>query len=123
MARLPEPGLREPSEVRGLQDIREALDHIDRTVIGLWGLRLHYVKKAADFKPDRESIPAPERVVSMLADRRAWAQTEGLDPAFIGPFYAQLIQWFIDRQTEVWLGTRGEGQGLDRARETGTSHD
>lgn len=100
--------LKTPEDCTALSDIRTALDLIDREVIALLGLRDRYVARAADFKPDMTSIPAPDRVVEMLHDRRRWAEDAGLDPAFIAPLYAQIIQWFIDRQTRVWTNKYGD---------------
>lgn len=90
------------ADCTSLADVREALDRIDAEVISLLAMRLDYVKNATRFKPDYTSIPAPDRVGHMLAERTQWAETEGLDPNFITPLFAQIIQWNIQQQMAHW---------------------
>ncbi len=99
-----EPGLHPvlPDDARSLDDIREGIDGIDRRVIELLALRLDYVQRAADFKPDLASVPAPERVRAMLDDRAEWAASLGLSSDFIAPLFAQVSEWFIRQQIAHW---------------------
>lgn len=96
-----------PSQCQNLQDIREAIDTIDKEIITLLGNRMDYVLAASLFKPTEQSIAAPDRVVTMLADRKQWAKEASLDSGFIVPLYAQIIQWYITKQTEYWLRNNG----------------
>lgn len=91
-----------PADCESLDDIRQGIDHIDQQVINLLGQRMGYVLNAAQFKPDVQSIPAPQRVADMLIQRQAWAEVAKLDPDFIAPLYSQIIQWFIQQQTQYW---------------------
>ncbi|WP_236783984.1 isochorismate lyase [Azospirillum humicireducens] len=105
-----------PDACRDLGDVRQAIDRIDETIVGLLGLRLGYVLTAARFKPDAASIPAPERVAAMLPERRRWAERHGLDPDFVVPLFSQIIQWFIQRQVAHWTRERSGGaSGADQA--------
>lgn len=93
-----------PSQCENLQDVREAIDKIDKEIITLLGQRMDYVLTASLFKPSEQSIAAPDRVVTMLNERKQWAKEASLDSNFIVPLYAQIIQWYIAKQTEYWLG-------------------
>jgi len=93
---------KKPNDCESLQDIRQGIDHIDQQIIELLAQRMDYVLNAAKFKPDLASIPAPDRVEKMLVQRKQWAEKVSLDPKFIVPLYNQIIQWFIQQQTEFW---------------------
>lgn len=97
--------MRTPEACQDLNDVRIGIDTLDQQIIQALGQRLAYVKAAAQFKPSEASIPAPERVAAMLPLRREWATDAGLDPAFIGPLFAQIIQWNIDQQILHWRMT------------------
>lgn len=90
------------ADCENLQDIRAAIDTLDHQLILLLANRLPYVLAAAQFKPNAASIPAPDRVTSMLADRREWATELGLDPQFIINLFQQIIPWFIATQQRHW---------------------
>lgn len=91
-----------PADFRDLGDIRQAIDTLDHAVVEMLGLRLGYVLEASRFKPDAAAIPAPERVAAMLPERRKWAEENGLNPDFVVPLFAQIIQWFIQQQVAFW---------------------
>ncbi|RFA28586.1 isochorismate-pyruvate lyase [Alkalilimnicola ehrlichii] len=99
-ATLKEP--KEPAACQGLEDIRAAIDHLDRQLIELLRRRKAYVLSAARFKPNEASIPAPERVTRMIADRRVWAEEAGLDPEFVVSLFEPTIDWFIELQIQHW---------------------
>lgn len=94
--------MKQPSQCESLEDIRNAIDEIDREVIALIGKRAGYVQAAAGFKKDRGAVRAPERVVAMLEKRADWAREKGLDPQMITELYANLINHFIDRELNQW---------------------
>lgn len=91
-----------PAEVRDLPDVRAGIDSIDAQIVALLGLRLDYVRAAAQFKPDIASIPAPERVREMLDQRGEWAREAGLSEDFVAPLFAQIAEWFIRQQIDHW---------------------
>ena len=94
--------MREPDECRDMQDIRAAIDGIDREVIALLGRRYAYVQAATKFKASASAVSAPERFRAMLAQRRAWAQTAGLDPNVIEQVYRDLVNYFIAEEMKQW---------------------
>lgn len=96
-----------PEDCADLGDIRHAIDTLDRELLTLLGKRMHYVLAASKFKPDEQSIPAPERVASMLADRSCWAEGCGLDGEFARSLFEQITSWYIARQVDYWRAQRG----------------
>ncbi|QXI32364.1 isochorismate lyase [Pseudomonas promysalinigenes] len=94
--------MKAPNEVTGLNDVREAIDHLDQRIIECMGMRMLYVKSAAQFKPSLQSIPAPERVARMLPQRREWACQAGLDADYIEKLFAGIIDWYIAQQMDYW---------------------
>ncbi len=92
----------QPEQCSNLQEIRDEIDAIDHEIILALGERLKYVKAASAFKPNVESIPAPERVAVMLPQRRLWAEQAGLEPDFIEHIFSLLIQWFINEQVDFY---------------------
>jgi isochorismate pyruvate lyase len=87
--------MKKPQECNDMADIRAEIDQIDRQIINLIGERFDYVKAAAKFKTTTASVKAPERFQAMLADRRDWAEVEGLNPDVIAKMYTDLVNYFI----------------------------
>lgn len=98
--------MKKPNEVEGLHDVRLAIDTLDRQIIECMGLRMQYVKAAAQFKPSLQSIPAPDRVARMLPERREWAQQAGLDGDYVERLFAGMIDWYIAQQMDYWSNGR-----------------
>lgn len=96
-----------PSECQHLGDIRQGIDFIDHQIVTLLQQRMEYVLSAAQFKPDLQSIPAPERVAAQLQDRRQWAEQANLSPDYIESLFNDMIQWFISQQTHHWRNKNG----------------
>ena len=97
--------MRAPGDCRDIEDVRQAIDGLDREIIGLIGKRDRYVKAAARFKTGEESVRAPERQKSVLAERRRWAEKEDLDPDVVEKIYRNLITYFVNREMEDWKST------------------
>ena len=90
-----------------MEDVREAIDDLDRQIVRLIGRRARYVEEAAKFKSDETSVRAPERQRTMLEERRRWAEEEDLNPDVIEKVYHDLLSYFVNRELEDW---RSEGQ-------------
>lgn len=103
---IPTPPQVEADACRDMTDIRAAIDHIDAQVIELLGQRLEYVKAAAQFKTDPQSVQAPDRLESMLQQRRQWAAAAGLDPEVIEKLYRDLVHYFIESELVHWRSSQ-----------------
>ncbi|GLQ72240.1 isochorismate lyase [Vibrio penaeicida] len=99
--------LKKPEACESLNDIRTGIDSLDKEIIQLLSRRMGYVKAAAQFKPNEESIPAPERVVVMLEDRKKWAEDAGISTEFVGTIFPNIIDWYINQQIHHWRHERG----------------
>jgi isochorismate pyruvate lyase len=91
-----------PEDCQNMAEIRAQIDRLDRHVIKLLGERFAYVKAASRFKTSETSVKAPERFQSMLSQRRAWAQEEGLNPDAIAKIYSDLVNHFIEEEMKHW---------------------
>ena len=95
-----------PDACTGMPDIRAEIDRRDREVVRLLGERFQYVKAAAKFKTSATSVRAPERFAAMLAQRRQWAEEEGLSPDAIEKLFRDLVEHFIAEEMQAWSSRR-----------------
>jgi isochorismate pyruvate lyase len=93
--------VKSPDECATIEEVRSAIDHIDRELIAALGRRFEYVKAIVRFKNSQEDVIAPERYRAVLKQRRAWATEAGLDPDVIEQMYRDLIAYFIDEEMQV----------------------
>ena len=47
------------------------------------------------FEKDEAAVAAPERFAAVLAVRRKWAESEGLDPDMVEELYRNMVTRFI----------------------------
>ena len=99
---------KEPEQCTGMVDIRAEIDRLDEAVITLLGKRFRYVRAAAPFKTDAAAVRAPERFAAMLAQRRDWAEQQGLSPDVIEQLYRDLVAYFIAEEMRHWQAGQGE---------------
>ena len=96
--------MKPPEACESIEDVRGAVDELDREILRLLGTRARYVAAAARFKTDRNSVRAPERQRAMLARRRDWAKEEDLDPGFVEELYERIVSHFVGREMDHWRG-------------------
>ncbi|MFC1925426.1 chorismate mutase [Chloroflexota bacterium] len=94
--------MKNPHECRNMEDIREAIDEIDRDIISLISERAEYVYAAAKFKTDKTSVKADDRVKALLQKRAEWAEEKNLNPDIIVKIYAELVNFFINEEMIKW---------------------
>jgi isochorismate pyruvate lyase len=94
--------MKKPEECADMGDIREEIDQIDQQIIQLLGQRFGYVKAASKFKTSEMSVKAPERLQSMLQQRRIWASEAGINPEVIEKMYRDLVNYFIEEEMKQW---------------------
>lgn len=108
--------LKTPDACESLNDIRAGIDFFDQQILQALKQRLGYVKAAIQFKANEQAIPAPERVVTMLEDRRQWAAAAEFDVAFAEKLFEQIIHWNIQQQILHWRETHSTPTGLTSSR-------
>ena len=87
------------AECATMTDVRREIDRIDHALVALLAERAGYIDRAAELKPAL-GLPAriDDRVEGVVANVRAAARTEGLDPALAESLWRQLIDWSISRE-------------------------
>lgn len=94
--------MKPPEDCASIEDVRGAIDTLDREVLRLLGSRARYVAAAARFKTDPHGVRAPERQRAMLDRRRRWAEEEDLDPDFVENLYADIVAHFVGQEMDRW---------------------
>jgi isochorismate pyruvate lyase len=94
--------MKAPEQCGSMADIRVEIDRLDRQIVALLGQRFSYVKAASKFKTSETTVRAPERLQSMLQQRRTWAEEEGLNADVIEKMYQDLVNHFIDEEMQHW---------------------
>ena len=90
------------SACENLQEIRQEIDAIDRTIIRLLGQRYGYVQAAAKLKTSAQNVKAEDRVNAMMQQRRVWAEEAGISPEIVEKIYTELVQYFIQEEMKKW---------------------
>ena len=86
-----------------LEEVREAIDGLDKELIELLARRQKLVRQAGRLKPknDVQAVSAPERVVQVIALRRAYAEKAGLSPEVAEAVWRSMIDVFIKLEMET----------------------
>ena len=92
-----------PQTCENIEEIRDAIDVIDREILQLFALRHEYVKEIVKFKNgNEEGIIASERKEKVLKQRKAWAEEKGLDTEMIEKVFRLLIDKNIQIQFDIY---------------------
>lgn len=94
--------MKKPEECENIDDVRLAIDTIDKNIIQELSKRYLYVKEAAKYKKTTTDVKASDRVKSMLEKRRHWAIENDLSPDVIENMFKSLVEYFIDREMQEW---------------------
>lgn len=87
-----------------LDEVREAIDGLDKELIELLARRQKLVRQAGRLKPknDVQAVSAPERVAQVIASRRAYAaEKAGLSPEVAEAVWRSMIDAFIKLEMET----------------------
>lgn len=90
--------MKAPDECTSIEDVRQAIDAIDREILDALGHRFEYVKAITRFKKTEAEVRAQERYDTVLQARREWAAERGLSPDVVEQMYRLLIEYFIDEE-------------------------
>jgi isochorismate pyruvate lyase len=79
-----------------LADLRKRIDAIDSQLVALLGQRAACIREAVDIK-QREQLPAriPVRVEEVVANVKALAESQNVDPALAEQLWRAIIEWSI----------------------------
>jgi isochorismate pyruvate lyase len=95
-----------PDECADIRDIRAEIDRIDRRIVAAVAERRSYVRAASKFKTSETAIKAPERLAAMIAERRAWAKEDGINPDVVEKLFRDLVGHFIQEELDHWKSSR-----------------
>ena len=94
--------MKTPDACTSLQDIRDAVDAIDRDILKLLGKRMPYVRAAVRFKKSEADIMQPDKMPAFNRQRREWAHGENIDEDFVERLYKVLVEHSFDVQLKLW---------------------
>jgi isochorismate pyruvate lyase len=94
--------MKKPDQCTSIEEIREAIDEIDKSIIASIAQRALYVHEAAKFKASKDSVRAEERVSAMLRKRREWAESYAINPLFIENMFRAIVNHFINEEMSDW---------------------
>lgn len=91
-----------------MADIRAEIDRLDRDLVALLARRAACIDRAVAAKR-AEGLPAriDARVDEVIANVRAIAAAERLDPDLVGEIWTRLIDWSIAREERALGKDRG----------------
>jgi isochorismate pyruvate lyase len=101
----------EPKDCETLAEVRTEIDRLDQSLINTISRRQKYVHAAARFKRSEKDVHAPERQRQMMAARRLWAETEGVDPDLIESLFRTMVDHFVS--AELTILSERENQKAD----------
>jgi isochorismate pyruvate lyase len=97
-----EQRMKKPNDCKNRDEIRCAIDMLDKKIIELLGERFSYVKAIVKYKEtNKNSIIAKERYNEVIRSRRIWAKENGLNPEIIGEMYTMLLNHFIQEEMNI----------------------
>ena len=94
--------MKEPQDCTNIEEIRGAIDVIDRELIRLIARRSEYVEAAAPFKSSIEQIKDDKRVEKVLAAKREIAGEMNTDPDLVEQVFKKMISLFIKQEMKIW---------------------
>ncbi|MFN3613516.1 MAG: chorismate mutase, partial [Rubrimonas sp.] len=89
-------GRRAANDCSDLAALRQAIDALDRALVGLFAERERYIRRAAELKRDN-GLPAriPDRVEEVIARVRRAAEASGADPDLLETVWRAVIEHAI----------------------------
>jgi 3-deoxy-7-phosphoheptulonate synthase len=82
-------------ECMTLRDVRTSIDEVDRRIVALLAERRGYALQAARFKSAADGVKDPSREEQVIANVRALAGEEGIEPDLVEMLYRDMIAGFV----------------------------
>ena len=89
-------------DCQNIEEIRNCIDSIDKSIISQLFLRSSYVKCASKYKNIMQEVKAEDRIKSMIMQRRKWAEENELNPDFIQFLFENIVEYFISKESIEW---------------------
>ncbi|BDM22599.1 MULTISPECIES: chorismate mutase [Pseudomonas] len=84
-----------------LDEVRQRIDVIDRSLVSLLAQRGKLVTQAARFKKTTDDVRAPARVEQVIAKVRDMAEEVGASAAVVEQVYRAMISAFIAEELNI----------------------
>lgn len=97
----------DPADCSTMTEVREGVDEVDRTLVGLLRRRFDYMDAAARIKPAREAVRDEWRKADVKAKVDAEAVRLNLDCGLLSRLYEDLIETSIAHEFDTFDRTRG----------------
>ncbi|HZZ85507.1 MAG TPA: 3-deoxy-7-phosphoheptulonate synthase [Anaeromyxobacteraceae bacterium] len=78
-----------------LEEVRTAIDEVDHHIVALLASRRRYALQAARFKKAADGVKDPRREEQVIANVRALAEQEGVEPELVETLYRDMIAGFV----------------------------
>jgi len=78
-----------------LEEVRSSIDQVDREIVALLAARRHYALQAARFKKAADGVKDPRREEQVVANVRALAEQDGIEPDLVETLYRDMIAGFV----------------------------
>ena len=99
--------MKTPSACRNREDVRAAVNAIDRDLVKLLGKRAKYAMAALRFKTDLSQVAVPAHRKRLFAQRREWADAQGVNAKMV----QEIFQTIVDESKRLHLaGFRARGK-------------
>jgi len=89
-------------ECASMEDVRFAIDALDRDIVALFGQRMRYIEAAARIKPDRGAVRDEARKADVIAKACAEATKVDFPEALTRQIYEILVEGSIAHEFEAF---------------------
>jgi isochorismate pyruvate lyase len=94
--------IKTPEECGSMDELRVAIDALDRKLVSLLARRQTYIERAAELKSGREQVRDSARIEDVVQKVIAAAKDAGLNPAIAEPVWRSLIEASIAHEFEAF---------------------
>lgn len=98
-----------PHSCETMDEVREAIDGVDRALVRLLAARQRYIEDAARIKERASDIRVEWRIEDVVRKVLAEAARTGLSPGIAEPVWRELIDRSIEHERECWRSIRACG--------------
>ncbi|MEQ8509567.1 MAG: chorismate mutase [Rhodospirillaceae bacterium] len=96
-------------ECESLDEVRENIDRLDKTIVPLLVERNHFVMQAAKLKGDVDAARVPSRIEDVVKKVRRVAEERGSNPEIVETIYRAMIEINIQLEEEQIKKRTGKG--------------
>ena len=88
------------NECKSIEEVRLNINRLDDEIVKLISERSQYVKQAAKFKTNTDSVKAPKRVEQVIEKVRKISIDQDMNPDIVEKVYRTMISCFINYELQ-----------------------